>query len=90
MLVNSRELKFLQEQKFVGATVPGGIARLGSSSVLHTDQLLRLSHDLPLVIEVVDAEDTISKVLPQLDGMMQGGMITIEKACVIFYKKRME
>jgi len=58
----------------------------GANSVLHTDGLLRLSQDLPLVIEVVDNDEKIEQIIPQLDEILQGGMITLEKARVIFYK----
>jgi PII-like signaling protein len=79
-------LELFRQEGFAGATVLRGVAGFGARSVLHTDQLLRLSQDLPLVIEVVDTEEKIEGVIPQLDEMLQGGMITLEKAHVICYK----
>lgn len=80
-------LEYFREQGFAGATVLKGIAGFGAQSVLHTDRLLRLSQDLPLIIEVVDSEEKIEKSIPYLDEVLQGGMITLEKARVIRYKK---
>ena len=79
-------LELFREKDFAGATVLRGVAGFGANSVLHTDRLLCLSQDLPLVIEVVDIEEKIESILPQLDEMLQGGMITLEKARVISYK----
>ena len=58
----------------------------GKSSRLHTAKILRLSMDLPLVIEIVDAEEKIQAFLPVLDEMMKGGLVTIEKVRVIDYR----
>lgn len=77
---------FFRKEGFAGATVIKGVSGFGANSVLHTDKLLCLSQDLPLIIEVVDSEEKIESVIPQLDGMLQGGMITLEKARVIRYK----
>lgn len=79
-------LEMLRGQGFAGATVLKGVAGFGAHSVLHTDQLLRLSTELPLVIEVVDEEEKIQQIIPQLDAIMHGGMITLEKARVILYR----
>ena len=68
----------------VGNQVP--VAGFGASSVMHSDKLLRLSNNLPLVIEVVDSEPNIEAVLPKIDGMFSGGLITLEKARVISYR----
>ena len=57
----------------------------GASSRLHTTKILRLSEDLPLVIEIVDSEDKINGFLPTLDGMMSSGLITLEKVQVLQY-----
>ena len=57
----------------------------GASSRLHTTKILRLSEDLPLVIEIVDSEDKINGFLPTLDGMMTSGLITLEKVQVLQY-----
>lgn len=78
-------LEFFRKEGFAGATVLKGVAGFGANSVVHTDRLLCLSQDLPLVIEVVDSEEKIESVIPQLDEMLQGGMITLEKARVIRY-----
>ncbi len=80
-------LELFRKEGFAGATVLKGVAGFGARSHLHTDRLLRLSQDLPLVIEVVDNEEKIDKIIPQLDGMLQGGMITLERARVIRYKE---
>jgi len=58
----------------------------GKSSRLHTAKILRLSMDLPLVIEIVDAEEKINEFLPVLDKMIQGGLVTLEKVKVIDYR----
>ena len=78
---------FFRKEGFAGATVLKGAAGFGANSVLHTDQLLCLSQDLPVIIEVVDSEEKIESVISQLDEMLQGGMITLEKARVIRYRK---
>lgn len=80
-------VEFFRREGFAGATVLKGVAGFGANSVLHTDRLLSLSQDLPLIIEVVDSEEKIEHILPQLDGMLQGGMVTLEKARVIRYRK---
>ena len=79
-------LELFRAEGFAGATVLRGVAGYGANSVLHTDKLLRLSQDLPLVIEVVDSEEKIDQIIPRLDDLLQGGMITLEKARVIRYK----
>ena len=79
-------LEMLQSQGFAGATVLKGVAGFGAGSVMHTDQLLRLSTELPMVIEVVENEEKIQQIIPQFDKIMLGGMITLEKARVIRYK----
>jgi PII-like signaling protein len=57
----------------------------GKSSLIHTDKILRLSLDLPLVIEIVDSEEKINEFLPVLDGMMDSGLVTLEKVQVLQY-----
>lgn len=69
-----------------GATVLRGPMGFGKSSRLHTAKILRLSMDLPLVIEIVDSEDKIQGFLPVLDGMIKGGLVTLEKVRVIDYR----
>jgi PII-like signaling protein len=75
-----------REMHLAGATVLRGPMGFGKSSRLHTAKILRLSMDLPLVIEIVDAEDKIQSFLPILDEMMKGGLVTLEKVRVIHYR----
>lgn len=63
-----------------------GVGGYGSSSRYHTGKILRLSQDLPIVIEVVEYTERIEKILPQLDEMIDGGLITLEKVRVILYR----
>jgi len=62
------------------------VAGFGASARLHTGKVLRLSTDLPVVVEVVEREEKIQEVLPELDEMMGGGLITLERARVILYR----
>ncbi len=75
-----------REMHLAGATVLRGPMGFGKSSRLHTAKTLRLSLDLPLVIEVVDDEEKINEFLPVLDEMMKGGLVTLEKMKVIDYR----
>jgi PII-like signaling protein len=75
-----------RELHLAGATVLRGPMGFGKSSRLHTAKILRLSMDLPLVIEIVDAEQKINEFLPVLDGMIGGGLVTLEKVKVIEYR----
>ena len=75
-----------RELHLAGATVLRGPMGFGKSSRLHTSKILRLSMDLPLVIEIVDAEEKIQALLPLLDEMLQGGLVTTEKVRVIEYR----
>ena len=75
-----------REAHMAGATVLRGPMGFGKSSHLHTAKILRLSFDLPLVIEIVDSEEKINGFLPIIDEMMQGGLVTLEKARVIDYR----
>jgi uncharacterized protein len=74
-----------REMHLGGATVLRGPMGFGHSSRLHTAKILRLSEDLPLVIEVVDSEEKIRGFLPLLDGMMTSGLVTLEKVQVLQY-----
>ena len=74
-----------REMHLAGATVLRGPMGFGASSRLHTTKILRLSEDLPLLIEIVDSEDKIDGFLPVLDGMMSSGLITLEKVQVLQY-----
>src|SRR2546423_14388045 len=75
-----------RELQLAGATVLRGAMGFGKSSRLHTAKILRLSMDLPLVIEIVDEEQKIQAFLPVLDEMMKGGLVTLEKVRVIHYR----
>ncbi len=75
-----------REMHLAGATVLRGPMGFGKSSRLHTSKILRLSLDLPIVIEIVDTEEKINSLLPLLDEMMQGGLVTLEKVRVIDYR----
>lgn len=77
-----------RETHLAGATVLRGPMGFGRSSRLHTAKILRLSDDLPLVIEIVDSDDKIQGFLPVLDGMMSSGLVTLEKAKVLRYSHR--
>lgn len=77
-----------REMALAGATVLRGPMGFGKSSHLHTAKILRLSMDLPIVIEIVDVEEKINAFLPVLDQMMGGGLVTIERAKVIRYQDR--
>ena len=69
-----------------GATVLRGIEGFGAKQHLHTTRILRLSEDLPVLIDVVDLEDRVRAILPDLDAMVSGGMITLERVEVIAYR----
>ncbi len=79
-------LKRLREQGFAGATVIRAIAGFGAHARIHTDKILRLSFDLPIIVEVVDTEERIQTILPELDRMVDGGIVTLERARVILYR----
>jgi PII-like signaling protein len=67
-------------------TVLRGVAGYGGSSIYHTDKILRLSQDLPIILEVIEYAERIEKILPSLDEMVEGGLITLEKVRVILYR----
>jgi PII-like signaling protein len=75
-----------REMHLAGATVLRGSMGFGKSSRLHTTKILQLSIDLPLIIEIVDSEEKINSFLPVLDGMMGGGLVTLENVRVIDYR----
>jgi PII-like signaling protein len=75
-----------REMHLAGATVLRGPMGFGKSSRLHTAKILRLSMDLPVVIEIVESEEKIQTFLPVLDGMMGGGMVTMEKVRCLHYR----
>jgi len=73
------------EMHLAGATVLRGPMGFGHSSVLHTTKIVRLSQDLPLVIEIVDSEEAINKFVDAIEGMMGSALVTTEKVRVIQY-----
>jgi PII-like signaling protein len=79
-------VEMLRKDNFSGATVLRGVAGFGSSSVYHTDKLLRMSQDLPIILEVIESQERIEQILPRLDEMVDGGLITLEKVRVILYR----
>src|SRR6266705_909672 len=70
----------------VSPAPPCCAAWFGASSAMHTDKILRLSLDLPLIIEIVETEEAIQSILPDLDEMIGGGLITLERARVMMYR----
>lgn len=79
-------VELLRSRHYAGATVFRAIMGFGASSKLHTDRIEVLSLDLPVVIECVDTEERIEAILPELDEMIGGGLITLERARVIMYR----
>src|SRR5213594_2887770 len=76
----------VREEGLAGATVIRGIEGFGADSRLHTSRILRLSEDLPVVIEIIDTAENVERVLPMLDEMVSEGMVTMEKVTVIAYR----
>ena len=79
-------LHMLREHGCAGASVVRGIAGFGASARIHTGSILRLSMDLPVIVEVVDEDEKIQEVLPLMDEMIGGGLVTLEKAHVVLYR----
>ncbi len=75
-----------RERKLAGATVLRGPMGFGKSSHLHTAKILRLSMDLPIVIEIVDSEEKVREFLPLLDEMIGGGLVTLERVQALVYR----
>ena len=75
-----------REHGLAGATVLRGIEGFGANSRIHTAKILRLSEDLPIVIEIVDQPDRIEAILPKLDAMVTEGLITLEDVHIIAYR----
>jgi PII-like signaling protein len=76
----------LRERGYAGATVLRGIMGFGASAGIHTEKVLRLSLDLPVIVECVDTSEKIEAILPVLDSMIGGGLITLERAKVVIYR----
>lgn len=83
-----------KRQNMAGATILRGIMSYGASSLIHSSKLLRLSEDLPIVIEIVDHEEKINSFMPVVEALIEksgrGGLITIEKADVRYYRPKKE
>ncbi len=75
-----------RERGLAGATVTRGVMGFGKKSILHTAKILRLSEDLPMIIEIVDSLERIENFLPELDKMVSDGLVTLEKVRVIHYR----
>ncbi len=80
-------LELFRQHGLAGATVLRGVAGFGADSVVHTANILRLSSDLPIVVEVVDSQDRLDRVLAEIDRMMSAGLVTMERARVIRYAR---
>lgn len=76
----------LRAEKFAGATVFRGILGFGASARVHQPSMFRLSADAPIIVECVETEDKIEAILPRLDEMIGGGLITLERVRVIMYR----
>jgi PII-like signaling protein len=75
-----------REEGLAGATVLRGLMGFGKHSILHTAKILRLSEDLPMIVEIVDSLDKVERFLPLLDEMITDGLVTLEQVRVIHYK----
>lgn len=76
-----------RERGLAGATVYRGILGYGANSLVHTTKILRLSQDLPVIVEIVDSPDNVAAFLPLLDEIISEGLVTLERAEVIFYRR---
>ena len=78
-------VEYFKKEKIAGTTVLRGITGFGAKSHLHTESILRLSSDLPIVIEVVDSKEKIDSLISQIDSIIKEGLITLEKINIIKY-----
>jgi len=78
-------LELFRARGLAGATVLRGVAGFGAASIVHTAHVLRLSSDLPVIVEAIDVPERLEALLPELDRMMSGGLVTMEKVRVIRY-----
>ena len=81
-------VELARREGLAGATVLRGIEGFGADSHLHTSRILRLSEDLPVVVEIVDTAENIDRILPSLDDMVLEGMVTVERVHVVAYRTR--
>ncbi len=79
-------VEWFREEGLAGATVLRGITGFGKSSHIHTTTILRLSADLPIVIEVADKRENIERIKPKLEGIIKKGLITEEKIKIVYYE----
>src|SRR5438874_6625257 len=79
-------VEHVRKEGLAGATVLRGIEGFGADSHLHTSRILRLSEDLPVVIEIVDEASRIDAILPALDEMVEEGMVTVERVHIVSYR----
>ena len=79
-------VELLRAKHYAGATVYRGIMGFGASSTVHTDRIEVLSLDLPIIVECIETAERIDAILPELDDMIGGGLITLERANVIMYR----
>jgi len=79
-------IEMFHHEGFAGVTILRGVGGFGSTSRIHTDKILRLSQELPVIIEVVEYTERIERLLPRLDEMIDGGLVTMEKVRVILYR----
>lgn len=78
-------VSMLRHEKMAGVTVIRGLAGFGAKSRLHSAQLLALSQDLPIIIECVDSRENIDRIMPQIDAMIEDGLVTLETVEVLRY-----
>jgi len=87
-LLSNYLIEFFKQKGLAGATALRGISGFGKSSKLHTTSILRLSDDLPIVIEVVDRKENIERVKPRLGEIIEEGLITEEEVKIIFHQSK--
>jgi len=89
-LLHEAILQLAKKEGLAGCTVIKGFEGFGAGSRIHTTKILRLAEDLPVIIEIIDAEEKIDQFLPHLDGMISEGLVTVEKVQVILYRHSTE
>lgn len=81
-------VEMARKRGLAGATVTRGVSGFGANSLVHTVKVLRLSEDLPLLIQIIDTPDKIEAFLPELDNIIREGLVTVEPVQVIFYRHK--
>jgi uncharacterized protein len=84
--LSERILALIRERRYAGATIFRGAMSFGARSRTHSDRVEVLALDLPVIIECVETEENIQKILPEIDKMIDGGLITLEKVSVVAYR----